>query len=539
MRVKRIVAPMLLGVLAGSLLIQLPIAIADRTAAYDWFNPLIDVRHVLMTRHVATPDQKKMQQAMIHAMIESLDDPHTAYIPNERWADFEKDLRGRYVGIGAEVNVVDGYLTIVSPMENSPALEAGILAGDVVLEIEGESTYNEPIQDSIDRLMGEPNTPVTIKVRHLDDRTEDITIVRRQIVTRTVRGLLRTDDDKWSYCLDDSLGLHYVRVSQFTDRTAHDLEQVLTRLSDRGLNGLVLDLRDNPGGAMIPAVQVADLFLDEGTIVSMHDRAGEDRVFTAHKSGTLPDFPIVVLVNGGSASASEIVAGALQDNGRAKVLGSRTYGKASVQEVRELPFDQGALKFTTAHYYLPSGRNPNRMPDSIEWGVDPDPGFVLSMSDEEYLAMLRARRHFEIIRGPNGSNGAPRCAEPAWVREHLLDVQLAAAGEALQMRVQGNPWPAPGGNDSGVVAFDEQITRAAEERVRLIERLRQVDERLGELTELADRAGRERLIPADVDIRSSTITLRDRHGNEIATYRIEAGDPELALQTLKLAPVKN
>ncbi len=537
MRIKRIIAPVLIGLLAGSMLVQLPLAIADRSATYDWFNPIIDIRDILIRRHVKEPDLEKMQRATIEGMIASLGDPHTIYVQPEHRADFEKQLHGRYVGIGAEVNTIDGYLTIVTPMEGSPALEAGVLAGDIVLEIDGESTFNVPIQDSIDRLLGDPGTQVAIRVRHLDGSEEDLWITRRQIVTRTVRGLLRKPgaNGGWIYCVDEELGIHYVRLTQFTESTVHDLVQALASANERGLNGLVLDLRDNPGGSLRAAVAVADLFLEKGVIVSSHDRLDQGEVFMAKEEGTLPHFPMVVLVNSASASASEVVSGALQENGRAKVLGTRTFGKASVQEVRQLPFDQGTLKLTIAHYHLPSGRDLNRMPESTVWGVDPDPGFVMPVSDEEYLAMLRARRDYEIIQE---SNGAPSCADPEWIRNHLLDEQLVAAVESIQTRMRGEQWPSPGEDEATHVAFDEELKRIAHERSRLLERLAMVEERMKELDDLAQVAGREDLIPDDIDFALGTVTLRDRHGNKVGTFRIDGGDLELALQSLRLSRVE-
>jgi N6-L-threonylcarbamoyladenine synthase len=405
-RLKRVIAPGLLVALAASLLIQLPLAIADRSAAYEWFDPIIDIRRILVDRYVSEPDQAAMQEAMIDAMIEVLDDPYTQYVPPAATAEFNKQLRGTYAGIGAEVNIVDGYLVIVSPMDDSPALHAGVMAGDTVLEIEGESTFELPVDACVDRLTGEAGTPVSIKVRHLDGSEEDLSITRKRIVTRTVKGLRRIGE-AWSYCVDADLRLQYLRVTQFNASTIDELRAALDGLIEEGLGGLILDLRDNPGGGLPTAVAMTDLFLREGLIVSVRPRVGDEVVYRANEEGTLPDFPMVVLVNGNSASASEIVSGALQDNGRAKVIGTRTFGKGSVQEVRGLNYGSGTLKFTAAHYYLPSGRNINRVADGVEWGVDPDPGYVIAVSDDEYLDGFRARREFEIIREPE--EGTERC----------------------------------------------------------------------------------------------------------------------------------
>jgi carboxyl-terminal processing protease len=530
---KKIIAPTLLVVLTGWVLVQLPMAIADRSSSYDWFDPLIEIRHILSARYVTEPDQDAMRQGAIDGMLNSLDDPYTTFIPPARRRDFDKELRGTYVGIGAEVNVINGYLTIISPMDGSPALEAGVMAGDQVIKIDGEDIFEEEIQDSIDRLMGEPNTQVTIRVRRVDGSEEDITVTRRQIVTRTVRGL-RRDGEQWNHCLDEDLGIYYARISQFNDGTSRDLRGTLSELIEQGMDALVLDLRDNPGGGLNTAVQIADIFLDAGPIVSVRDRSGKGGSVEASSNGTLPDFPMVVLVNGASASASEIVAGALQDNGRAKVLGTRTFGKGSVQELRELPFGSGMLKFTTAHYHLPSSRNINRMPDSDLWGVDPDPGFVVRMSDQDYTEMVLARREYEIIRG--ASEAPIGCASAGWVRNDLKDIQLASAIEALQHRLRGEDWPDFGTENGAVATLEQELARTTRERARLIERLRQVERRIGDLYEQSETAGRESLLPEGVEIVGGRIIITDPNGKTIGTYLIEGGNLELALQTLRLLP---
>jgi len=530
---KKIIAPTMLILLTGWVLVQLPLAIADRSSSYEWFDPLIEIRHILTTRYVAEPDQDAMRRGAIEGMLEALDDPYTTYVPPSRRRDFDKELRGTYVGIGAEVNVIDGYLTIVSPMDGSPALEAGVMAGDKVIEIDGETIFEEPIERSIDRLLGEPNTEVTIRVRRVDGSEEELTITRRQIVTHTVRGL-RRDGEAWNHCLDEVRGIYYARISQFNSSTRRDLRNVLDEMIEEGMDALVLDLRDNPGGGLHTAVEVADIFLESGTIVSVRDRSGRGESASATAANTLPPFPMIVLVNGASASASEIVAGALQDNGRAKVLGTRSFGKGSVQEVRELPFGNGVLKYTTAHYHLPSSRNINRMPDSEVWGVDPDPGLVVPMSDEEYTEMLLARRDYEVIREPNGEPIG--CAGIDWVRNEIKDVQLASAIEALQHRLRGEEWPRFGEESSTVVSLEQQLTRATRERARLIERLNQVNQRIDELSHMADDAGRQPLLPEGVDIVGGRLIITDADGNTISTYRIDGGNLELALQTMRLQP---
>ncbi len=536
MRIKQTAGPVLLVVLFAAMMVRLPIAIAERASAYEWFDPIIDVRRVLLDHSIHELEEETMQQAMIQAMIRTLDDPHTIYIPPSAEAEFNKELRGTYVGIGAEVRIVDDYLTIVTPMDGSPALRAGVEAGDVVLEIEGVSTYLVPIAKSIDRLVGEPGTEVSIRVRHLDGSEEDLTVMRRQIITPTVKGLRRMGE-AWNFCVDADLDLAYVRVTQFNNTTVRDLKAALEQLQAAGLGGLILDLRDNHGGSLGAAVAMADLFIEEGTLVSVKGRDESDqRSFEASQRGTLSDFPMVILVNSTSASASEIVAGALQDHERAKVLGTRTYGKGSVQEVRQLPYDRGTLKFTSAYYDLPSGRSIDRDRDrksrSTVWGVDPDPGMVVAISDKAYLEMSRARRDHQVIREEAGD--LPPCVEAEWIRTDLKDEQLAQAVEALAAHVISGQWPKVSDDDSAHVAFGQALHRAAEQRAHLLHQIERVEQRIEELQAAAGEVGKEPLVPPEMDLRQGTLVINDKQGQVVGTYRIEGGDLELALATLEL-----
>jgi carboxyl-terminal processing protease len=533
---KRIVGPALLVVLIGSLLIKLPMAIADRTGSYSFFDPIVEVYGLLNNQFVSELDaeaHEEMQRKMIEAAVNSLDDPYTTYVPAANTGDFNKIVRGEYVGIGAEVNIINDYLTIVTPMDDSPALNAGLRAGDIVLEIEGESTYQMTIDDCIERLMGKPNTDVRVKVRHESLVEEDITITRQPIFTPTVKGI-RRNGEVWNYCVDGDLGLAYIRVTQFNANTVDELQQALRDVRQTGLNGLVLDLRDNPGGALNAAVSMADLFLDGGEIVTVKPRQGRDQSFSARAEGTLPYFPMVVLINDSSASASEIVAGTLQENGRAKVLGMRSFGKGSVQEIRPLRYGRGTLKITTADYYLPSGRNinRNRNADDMIWGVDPDPGMIVPMTDDERIAMLRARRDIEIIRAPADGDG--ECTSVSWIRETLMDEQLAKAVEALQGRLDG-AWPSFGEQDAGDETFAIELERHYERRRQLLEALLTVDNRIGELANAS--AEELELVPKDADLVDGTIELRDKYGNIVGTYRIEAGNVASALHTIDVEKI--
>ena len=510
---------------------------ADHDTDYEWFDPIIVVRRFLLDGFHEKPDEDAIQRAMIDAMIAELDDPYTLYVPPADEAEFNKVLRGTYVGIGAEVNIDGRYLSIVSPLEDSPALDAGIRAGDIVLSIEGLSTYDRPVSECIEQLLGEPGTPVVIRVRHLDGTEQNLTILRRQIITRSVKGV-RRHGEEWDYWLDERRRIGYVRINQFVDGTVAELNEALDQLGPEVLDALVLDMRGNPGGELGAAIETADLFLRKGTIVTVRGRTRRPQSWRARADGTLPEFPMVVLMNRHSASASEIVAGALQDNGRAKVLGTRSFGKGSVQEVHELPYGRGTLKMTSGHYFLPSGRSISRHDDDAVWGVDPDPGFVVPMSDEAFRDAIIARHDYEVIRsGPAAKTG--NFADPQWIREHLHDDQLAAALEALQANLDTGSWPVVGEGDVTQIALQQRIVAETRIRSRLMQRLQSVEKTLSGLHGLAEKAGRKPLFPADADLADAVVTVRDRHGEILAHYRVVGGDLERALQQVELDVIED
>ncbi len=534
MRITRKIAPVCLLVLLGAMLAGLPIALAGRSADYEWFDPIILVRRLLLDSYVEKPDEEAMQLLMIGAMIDALDDPYTVYVPSAGEAGFNKDMRGTYVGIGAEVIFDNEYLTIVTPMEDSPALEAGVRAGDIVLKIAGVAVDNRPINECIDLLLGEAGTEVTLYVRHLDGIEEDLSIVRQRIMTPTVKGM-RRDGETWDYWLDEHLRIGYIRLTQFTNTSIADLREALTGLDNGGLRGLIFDVRDNPGGDLAVAIRTADLFLSEGLIVSVRGRARRPQSWHAAPEETFLGFPMVVLVNGFSASASEIVAGALQENGRAKVLGTRSYGKGSVQEVRDLPYDRGLLKLTTGHYYLASGRNLARKSGSAVWGVDPDPGFIVGMSDRAHRDMIMARRLFEVIRP--GAATIEVAPDPQWIRSVRKDEQLAAALEALQVQLRDGRWLVVGAEDGTQLALDDAIRRHLAVRRRHLEQLRVLNDRLRDLLEMTVEAGGRPLLPLDVDPAGGTLSVHDADGNLIGSFRILGDDLELALRQARLEPL--
>lgn len=527
---RKALPPTLLIVLFVALLVQLPIAIAQRSNDYDWFEPLLQTRNILQDQFFVEPDDEEMRRAVIDALVGSVDDPYTIYIPPTDTDQFNKEMRGTYAGIGAEVNVREGYLAIITPMDDSPSLRAGLRAGDLVLAIDGNSTKDKAVSDCVEWLQGDVGTTVSMDVRHEDGTEETIVVTRDFITTRTVRGIRRIGED-WTYGAAD--GIAYIRVTQFNDTTIDELTEALEQCAERGYrNGLILDLRDNPGGGLLTAVAMADLFLDAGRIVSVRPREVSDEyIYSAESSGTLDDFPIAVLVNGASASASEIVSGALQDNDRAVVMGTRTFGKGSVQDVRALDYGAGTLKFTNAQYFLPSGRSIHRRSDSVEWGVDPDPGFTMPITGDDYVALMSARRDFEIIRrDPEGS--VDETFDPTWIREELRDELLAIAVESMQGRLDSGEWTPVNDVDPASSAFNEELRDATLARQHYIERLTQIDERIEELRGLATDTGREPLLTADVT--DGEIVVRDASGDIVGRYRIAGGDVAAALETLRL-----
>jgi len=492
-------------VLAALAALSLAAARAVRTDADDhsWFDPVIDVRALLLDGLAERPDPAAMRDAAIRAMVQSVGDPYTVWIPPSDLAGFNKSLRGNYAGIGCEIDTDGGHLRIVSPFEDSPAERAGLRAGDRILDIDGTSTLDRPAAECTRLLLGEPGTDVRLTVRHRDGREEVVTVTRAPIQARTVKGLIRGEDG-WNWTLVPGSDLGYVRLLQFTETSGADVRKAVDEAIRRGAKGLILDLRFNGGGSLGSAIEIADLFLSGEPVVTVRGRRDGERTFGSKASEGDVRLPLVVLVNDASASASEIVAGSLRESGRARVLGTRTYGKGSVQEVRDLPEGRGALKLTTAKYYLPSGRNLHREPDAIEkgldWGVDPDPGYHVPMSPPEANLSFDLRRRFEVPGFETDPANPPRPDDPAWIARGgpaddpasgLGDRQLAAAVTALRARIDSGEWPASvdGSDADGVqaAAVDDELLETVAYRERLERELRTVEERIRSLESIRER----------------------------------------------------
>jgi carboxyl-terminal processing protease len=400
---------LLLVVVTGALLIWAFEAAAEQEAAdaklYDQFNRFIEIVRLVQKQYVRDVDTKKMFEHAINGMLSGLD-PFSNYIPESELAEFNKNTRGKFGGIGIQIGLRRGFLTVISPLEDTPAYRAGVLAGDLIAEIDGKSTENiRNTEEAVKILTGDPGTKVRLKVRHMTGEVEEFTITRALIEVHSIKGIKRDDKDMWVYWADPEKKIAYVRITTFTEASAVDLRRALEPLVKDGMKGLVLDLRFNPGGILKTAVEVCDMFIDHGVIVSTKGRTTPYWEATATKEGTLPYFPMAILINPFSASASEIVSGCLQDHHRAIIVGERSFGKGSVQNVIPLEGEKAALKLTTSKYYLPGGRNIHRdedMKETDEWGVMPD--IIVPMTPEDYIGILRARQEAEVIH--KGLNGA-------------------------------------------------------------------------------------------------------------------------------------
>ena len=314
---------------------------------YESLEAFSNILSIVRKNYVENVETKNLVSGAINGMLNSLD-PHSAYLTPELYKELQSDTQGRFGGLGIEITVKGGILTVVSPIEDTPAAKAGIKPGDQIFKIEEEFTKDMSLVDAVKKMRGAKGTKInlTIKREAVADLLE-FTLVRDVIRVQSVR----------TRNLEPGYG--YIRLAQFQERSDRDLQRTLEKMSAEktGIKGLVLDLRNNPGGLLTQAVRITDMFLDSGLIVYTEGRIeSQKQKYFAHKDGTWMDFPVVVLVNGGSASASEIVAGALQDHKRAIVLGTKTFGKGSVQTILPLD-DSSALRLTTARYFTPKGRS--------------------------------------------------------------------------------------------------------------------------------------------------------------------------------------
>ncbi len=397
---------------------------------FELMRVFADTFEQIERNYVKDVDRRKLVEAALRGMMEELD-PYSNYISPDDLARFNVQVEQEFSGIGIQVTI-DPHsrrLTVTSPLPGTPAYKAGVLAGDTIMDINGKSTEKMTVDDAVKVLKGKEGEEVTIGVIHAGKtEIEHLKMPRAKIHVATVQGDSYKSDGTWNFMIDPEKKIGYVRLSAFSRNTASELKKALTDLTAAGMKGLILDLRFNPGGLLTSAVEVADLFLEEGKIVSTKGRNTEERVQYAKKPGTFSGFPMAVLVNRYSASASEIVSAALQDHKRAIVVGERTWGKGSVQNVIELENGKSALKLTTASYHRPSGKNIHRFPDSKEsdeWGVMPDENYAVQFTTPEMQSYLEYRKTRDVL----SKEGPPKA--------EFVDRQLAKAEEYVIEKVTG------------------------------------------------------------------------------------------------------
>lgn len=351
---------------------------SDRAKVYTRIELLADILSKIDHNYVSDVDHADLMEAAIEGMVSSLD-PHSSYLSAERYKDMQVQAKGEYGGLGLEVTInEDEIVTVVSPIDDTPASRAGVESGDLIVGIDGESIIGADLNEAVSRMRGKVGEPITITIRRGVEAPFDVRIVRDLITVRSV-----------SYEADNEIG--YIRISTFNEKTGgavRDAIDALKKEAKPALRGVVLDLRNNPGGLLDQSIAVAEVFLDGGEVASIRGRDDSNIVrHNANDNELLENVPVAVLINGGSASASEIVAGALQDRGRAVVMGRTSYGKGSVQNVMPLQIrgeDMGALRLTTARYYTPSGRSIQAL------GITPDfEVFQLRKEDEPERQRVR------------------------------------------------------------------------------------------------------------------------------------------------------
>jgi carboxyl-terminal processing protease len=416
---------------------------------YELFKVFADTMDQVERNYVKDVSRRELMEAAIRGVLSKLD-PYSNYIGPNDLNRFRVAVENQFTGIGIQVDIRRGFLTVVSPIVGSPAYRAGLRAGDMITEIEGKSTEGINIDEAVALLKGEAGSKVNIAVLHPgSSEAEKIAVTREVIQMETVRGDRHDDYDQWDFMLDRNSKLGYIRIVSFGRDTPRELKKALDQLKKQELRGLILDLRFNPGGLLTAAIEVADMFLTEGEIVSTAGRNSPKRSWSAHKMDTYEGFPMAVLVNRASASASEIVSASLQDHHRAIVVGERTWGKGSVQNVIEMEGGKSILKLTTASYLRPNGHNIHRdenAKETDEWGVKPDSGYEVKLDETERYQLQLHRRDRDILAAktpPAGVSDPEKkptdSATPADAKTYFVDRQLQKAIDYLTSELAKAP----------------------------------------------------------------------------------------------------
>jgi len=386
----------------------------DPDIFYQDFEEFISIIKEIQNKYV---DEVGLRTLLVNAykgMLAGLD-PYSQFIDSKNLEELKIETEGEFDGLGIEVIIKDGFLRVLTPIVDSPAFHAGVYIGDVIIKIDGKSTKNISIREAIEMLRGKTHTEVTITVVHEgESEPVDITIERAKIHLNSIRG---------TRIVDEEGKIGYIAVTSFQDNTVDDLDAAVKELEKQGMESLILDLRFNPGGLLNIAVGMADKFIKKGLIVSTKGRhKSQLHEYKAHRSKTYKNFPLIILVNNGSASASEIVAGAVKDHKRGLLLGTKTFGKGSVQSLIPIKNKNSALKLTTAKYYTPSG--------TMIHGVGIEPDIKVDLTREEVRGLHRhlARVNAADIRTKNGEEPLETNDD----KEKFVDVQLSRAIDVLK-----------------------------------------------------------------------------------------------------------
>jgi carboxyl-terminal processing protease len=355
-------------------------------------------------------------------------DPFTSMIWPSDQPEFAKTTQGEFSGVGIQIESDNGNLKVVSPLEDSPAYKAGIKAGDIVTHIDGKNAKGITLTQAVKKITGLRGTVVTLTVKSPNATVKEYPIRRDLIKVASIKGWMHLPGGGWEYLVDAENKIGYLRLTSFTKETSRELDAAVSALNDKGAKAVILDLRYNPGGLLTAATEVSDKFMKDGVIVTTRpDRVDGNSatVSTARPDPNESELPLVILVNQYSASASEIVSGALKDHKRALIVGERTFGKGSVQMIFPLSNREAALKLTTSHYYLPSGRCIHREENSQDWGVEPD--VTVEMTPEQMSAAIEARQDLDVLRDINAS--------PAEGEQEKLNDVASSAQEKVQPKL--------------------------------------------------------------------------------------------------------
>jgi len=414
-----VLAAMILGAFSALFLIA-PLTTKAQSNNEETYRQLTlfgDVFQRVREDYVEEVSDQDLVEAAINGMLTSLD-PHSAYLPDDNFQKMQVQTRGKFGGLGIEVTMENGFVKVVSPIDDTPADKAGILPEDLIISVDGESIVGLTLNDAVEKLRGPIGSNVKISVQRAQDEPFEVNIIRDEIKIRSVRSRLY-----------ETIG--YIRITTFSEQTSPGLQKAMDDLqaeTAEGLTGLVLDLRNNPGGLLSEAIRVSDAFLEKGEIVSTRGRGKNDIQHAYAQPGDISDgLPLVVLINSGSASASEIVAGALKDHRRAVVMGTRSFGKGSVQTITPMP-GHGAMRLTTALYFTPSGVSIQAK------GISPDIEVALARIEKLEGGLVRE----EDLRGAldNQEGGAEPTADNTASAEPKdpieIDYQLARAVDLLR-----------------------------------------------------------------------------------------------------------